>query len=39
VTRNWVSALVVGVIFGVAAALGNWATTYIYLMGWSPFRK
>jgi hypothetical protein len=26
-------------IFGVATALGNWAATYIYLVGWSPFKS
>jgi uncharacterized protein len=39
ILSGWALMSVGMLIFGVATAIGNWATTYVYLMGWSPFRK
>ncbi len=39
ILSGWALMSVGMLIFGVATAIGNWAATYIYLMGWSPFRS
>ena len=39
ILSGWALMSVGMLIFGVATALGNWAASYIYLAGWSPFRS
>ena len=39
ILSGWALMSVGMLIFGVATALGNWAATYIYLVGWSPFKS
>jgi uncharacterized membrane protein YedE/YeeE len=39
ILSGWALMSVGMLIFGVATALGNWAATYIYLVGWSPFKR
>ena len=39
ILSGWALMSVGMLIFGVATALGNWATAYIYLMGWNPFES
>lgn len=39
ILSGWALMSVGMLIFGVATALGNWAASYLYLAGWSPFRS
>ena len=39
ILSGWALMSVGMLIFGVATALGNWAASYVYLIGWSPFRS
>jgi hypothetical protein len=39
ILSGWALMSVGMLIFGVATALGNWAASYVYLMGWSPFQS
>ncbi|MDO8835207.1 MAG: YeeE/YedE family protein [Vicinamibacterales bacterium] len=39
ILSGWALMSVGMLIFGVATALGNWAMTYIYMMGWTPFER
>jgi uncharacterized protein len=39
ILSGWALMSVGMLIFGVATALGNWAASYVYLIGWSPFQS
>jgi len=39
ILSGWALMSVGMLIFGVATALGNWAASSLYLVGWSPFRS
>jgi hypothetical protein len=39
ILSGWALMSVGMLIFGVATALGNWAMTYVYMMGWNPFEQ
>ncbi len=39
ILSGWALMSVGMLIFGVATALGNWAASYLYLMGWRPFES
>jgi hypothetical protein len=39
ILSGWALMSVGMLIFGVATALGNWAASYLYLVGWNPFES
>lgn len=39
ILSGWALMSVGMLIFGVATALGNWAASYLYLIGWDPFQS